>query len=86
MALPTALLSDASRRWRGGELDCWRYERHRRSDSKTGRVLSNLGRVWLAFASCVVLSVGLSVLFAVLRCRELQLRSNSSHLPSNPLT
>ena len=32
-------------------------------------------RVWLAFKSCV-LNVGLSLSRAVLRCRELQLRSN----------
>ena len=35
MALPPdGAYSDASRRWRGGELDCWRYERHRRSTQK----------------------------------------------------
>ena len=35
MALPSALLSDASRRWRGGELDCaFCYERHRGPSQK----------------------------------------------------
>ena len=77
MALPTALLSDASRRWRGGALDwCFATRGIVGPLKNWSGFSSNWSSFWLASTSCGVLKVVFLNVRAVLRCRELQLCTN----------
>ncbi len=81
MALPTALLSDASRRWRGGELD-WCFATRGCSVNESS-VYHHLGlhraRVLVGSWSCVVLSAGLSCRAQCCAAARINCAQNSTH-------